>query len=97
MQDDSLKGSMVKVCLALKNGFQVATGEILQLIRRATASQFDKDPSMRPYYKVIRGSLRLFGPFFLLKSFLLDFDAAFQEIFWITTARKNDTRLDREK
>lgn len=43
---------MVKVCLALKNGFSVPTGEILQLIRRATASSFDKDPSMKPYYKV---------------------------------------------
>lgn len=52
VQDDTLKGSMVKLCLALKNGFAVPTGEILQLLRGAAASSFDKDPSMRPYYKV---------------------------------------------
>eukprot|EP01033_Poteriospumella_lacustris_P012069 gene12069-8623_t len=53
VQDDSLKGQMVKVSLALKNGFSVPTGEILQLIRRATASQFDQDAQMKPYYKVL--------------------------------------------
>lgn len=59
IQEDTLKGNMVKVCLALKNGFSVPTGEILQLVRRATANNFDKDPMMKPYFKV-KGLCSLF-------------------------------------
>lgn len=53
VQDDTLKESLVKLSLALKNGFAVPTGEVLQLLRRATASHFDVDPGIKPYYKIL--------------------------------------------
>jgi hypothetical protein len=42
----------VKVCLALKNGFHVPAGEIMQLYRKASAIKLNNDPSLKSYFKV---------------------------------------------
>lgn len=41
------------MCLALKNGFIVPIGEILQMVRRVKINHLEKDPVMKPYLKVI--------------------------------------------
>jgi hypothetical protein len=52
----------VKVCLALKNGFHVAPGEIMQLYRRANAIKLNQDPALKSYFKVSKQLSFLVGP-----------------------------------
>lgn len=52
MQDDSVRDKLVKVCLALKNGFHVPPGEIMQLYRKSNAIKLNEDPSLKGYFKV---------------------------------------------
>lgn len=47
-----MKDKLVKVCLALKNGFHVPPGEIMQLYRNANAIKLYQDPSLKSYFKV---------------------------------------------
>ncbi len=48
-----MKDKLIKVCLAIKNGFNVPAGEIMMLLRQAHAIKLNDDPAMKDYFTVI--------------------------------------------
>ena len=53
VQDDAIRNKLIQFSLAIKNGFEVPAGEMVQLLRRGLAIGLDKDPALKQYLATI--------------------------------------------
>jgi hypothetical protein len=68
-----VKDKLVKVCLALKNGFHVPPGEIMELYRKSLAIKLNKDKSLKAYFKVSFHSSSLLRVIFFFYRYFFNF------------------------
>ncbi len=47
-----MKAKLIKICLAIKNGFTVSAGEIMLVLRQAYAIRLNEDTALKAYFAV---------------------------------------------
>ena len=57
---EGLKAHVVRLALSVRNGFQINSSELFQVLRKARLFSLAKDESLKPYFKTLQGHTRKF-------------------------------------